>query len=554
MFFARGLKMRATNPKTYVLMSVLLVGALCISAVGKTIYVDDDGPADFNNIQAGIDASVDGDTVLVAPGTYTGEGNRDIDFKGKAITVKSEEGPQTCIIDCQGSKDEQHRGFYFHNSEDSNSIVEGFTITKGFVDTGGGIYCYESSPTIRDCTIKTNSVFRDRRGGDGGGIYCGYSNATFIRCRIIANTAMAGWSHASYGLGGAILSHGGSPSILHCEVYDNVVQGSDDRTGAIDIMSSEAKVRINNCKISTNYSHGLHILNSQVEVTGCIVTGNRRDGISCSDSSTVIEKCKISSNQQSGIRSLGGDVVVSHCLIAGNSRGIWCHYRVEQTNLLTARNCTITDNFPYSLYSGEAYGIYCEGYSCGINNCIIWGNRGWRNLPLENQIRLGSIGRPSSCTILYSNVQGGKEAIRVSGEYVVNWDNSSISTDPCFAKPGYLDPNGTSDDFYDDFLIEGDYHLKSQAGRWNPNSQRWIQDEVTSPCIDAGDPNSLIGHEPFPNDGIINMGAYGGTIEASKSYFGWPVCETIIAGDINGDCKVDFKDFAIMAAHWLEKR
>jgi len=82
--------------------------------------------------------------------------------------------------------------------------------------------------------------------------------------------------------------------------------------------------------------------------------------------------------------------------------------------------------------------------------------------------------------------------------------------------------------------------------------RRWTKDEVTSLCIDAGDPASPIGLEPFPNGGIINMGAYGGTAEASKSYFGEPVCEIIVAGDINGDCKVNFTDFAIMAEHWLE--
>jgi hypothetical protein len=64
--------------------------------------------------------------------------------------------------------------------------------------------------------------------------------------------------------------------------------------------------------------------------------------------------------------------------------------------------------------------------------------------------------------------------------------------------------------------------------------------------------SSPIGYEPFPNGGIINMGAYGGTPEASKSYFDSPLCETIIAGDIDGDCKVDFQDFAIMAFHWLQ--
>ena len=64
--------------------------------------------------------------------------------------------------------------------------------------------------------------------------------------------------------------------------------------------------------------------------------------------------------------------------------------------------------------------------------------------------------------------------------------------------------------------INGDYHLKSQAGRWDPTSQSWIIDDVTSPCIDAGDPNSPVAFEPYPNGGVINLGAYGGTAEAAE--------------------------------------
>ena len=66
--------------------------------------------------------------------------------------------------------------------------------------------------------------------------------------------------------------------------------------------------------------------------------------------------------------------------------------------------------------------------------------------------------------------------------------------------------------------VDGDYHLKSEAGRWDPVSESWVIDNVTSLCIDAGDPNSLVGDEPAPNGDRINMGAYGGTAEASKSY------------------------------------
>ena len=101
----------------------------------------------------------------------------------------------------------------------------------------------------------------------------------------------------------------------------------------------------------------------------------------------------------------------------------------------------------------------------------------------------------------------------------------SLSFDPYFAVPGYWadvndlsivvepnDPNAV--------WIKGDYHLKSQTGRWDPNSGSWVIDNITSPCIDAGDPNSPVAFEPNPNGGIINMGAYGGTAEASKSSSG----------------------------------
>jgi hypothetical protein len=162
-------------------------------------------------------------------------------------------------------------------------------------------------------------------------------------------------------------------------------------------------------------------------------------------------------------------------------------------------------------------------------NCILWDgdDQIWEN-------------DDSTITIAYSNVHGG-------------WPGEgNIDVDPCFADPGYWEPNGTPDDPNDDFWVDGDYHLKSQAGRWDANERRWMKDDVTSPCIDAGDPMSPLRHGPFPNGGIINMGAHGGTAEASKSYFGEPVCETVVAGDINGDCKVDFKDFQLMASHWLQ--
>ena len=150
--------------------------------------------------------------------------------------------------------------------------------------------------------------------------------------------------------------------------------------------------------------------------------------------------------------------------------------------------------------------------------------------------------------ISYSHLTNGPGAIQVTDSNgAVNWGPGNETADPCFVQVGYwlwIYP--------DPIYREGDYHLKSQAGRWDPTEEGWTTDDVTSPCIDVGDPMAPIGQEPFPNGGRINMGAYGGTEEASKSYFAKPPCETIMAGDINGDCEVDFDDFRLMALHWCE--
>ena len=70
-------------------------------------------PGEYSTIQSAIDAAEDGDIVLVADGTYTGSGNRDISYKGKAITVMSENGPESTVIDCEGSEWSAHRGILF---------------------------------------------------------------------------------------------------------------------------------------------------------------------------------------------------------------------------------------------------------------------------------------------------------------------------------------------------------------------------------------------------------------------------------------------------------
>jgi len=121
------------------------------TAFGATIHV----PSDHPTIQTAIDAAADGDTVLVADGTYKGKDNKNLDFNGKELTLQSENGPLKTIIDCENDG----RGFYFHNGELEDALVSGFTITNGRVeDQGGGIYVINSAPTITNCIIVNNMV------------------------------------------------------------------------------------------------------------------------------------------------------------------------------------------------------------------------------------------------------------------------------------------------------------------------------------------------------------------------------------------------------------
>jgi hypothetical protein len=127
----------------------------------RTIHV----PQDCQTIQEALDFATNGDTVLVASGIYKGDGNRDIDFYGKAVVLVSEHGLVSTLIDCQGSEYSAHRGFHFHSQEDSTSIIRGFTVKHGNMSNqkypencGGGISCENASPSIINCIIFRNTA------------------------------------------------------------------------------------------------------------------------------------------------------------------------------------------------------------------------------------------------------------------------------------------------------------------------------------------------------------------------------------------------------------
>jgi parallel beta-helix repeat protein len=139
----------------------------------------------FDTIQEAIDFAEDGWVIMVRDGTYTGEGNRDIDTMGKAVVIRSEAGAETTIIDCGGTETEPHRGFIIDDGETPETVIYGLTITGGYAtEDGGGIMCINASPSIIGCIMKGNTAVYA-----GGGIWLGGSDAVISGCTITGNNA-----------------------------------------------------------------------------------------------------------------------------------------------------------------------------------------------------------------------------------------------------------------------------------------------------------------------------------------------------------------------------
>ncbi len=124
------------------------------------------------------------------------------------------------------------------------------------------------------------------------------------------------------------------------------------------------------------------------------------------------------------------------------------------------------------------------------------------------------------------------------------WNNNMIDLYQCQVDHSFVqDDEPQTDPLFAD-PTNGDYHLLSTRGRYVAEHGLWAFDGTSSPLIDAGDPSVNPDCESMPHGGRINMGAYGGTGQASKS-------DWTIIGDINQDGSVDLSDFAYMADNWL---
>ena len=218
------------------LTPVVVPGLTAATANAEVITVCWDGSGDYLTIQEGIDAASGGDEVVVCDGTYTGPLNKNLDFHGKAITVRSANGPENCIIDCENDG----RGFHFQSGEPTEALVDGFTIVNGHEWLGAAIYCDGASPTIANCHMIGNSA-----DGGGGAIAWYYSDtAAIINCTIIGN-------YCGY-LGGGILWHDiGTGVIVNCKIAGN---SSGFVIGGLSVALYGGTADVSGCTIVGNSS------------------------------------------------------------------------------------------------------------------------------------------------------------------------------------------------------------------------------------------------------------------------------------------------------------
>jgi predicted outer membrane repeat protein len=458
-------------------------------------------PGTYPTIQAAIDDAVDGDTVWVADGTYMGQGNRDIDFRGKAITVRSENGPASCIIDCNG----QGRAFYFHSGETAAAILDGFTIRNGGdVDFGGGIHCMGSSPTIRNCTLVKNSALLW-----GGGLCNSYgSNVTVINCTFQDNSCPS----LAFGHGGGMANrHGSNPTVTDCVFVSNSAKESGGALASSDASSpvvTRCTFRGNSAGDCGGAVDNLGAARPTFEM--CIFTGNRAEN--------------------AGGAMYSGDnaeSVLTHCIFSNNiaNRSGGALANSHATMVLT--NCTISGNQAQQ----SCGGIWTAGDgTLRLEDSIVWGNVGSEIAGQAESAQIMAV-RNSEVIINYCDVQG--------------WTGTHGGLGNFGLDPLFVDPDN------------GDFHLKSQGWRWDAMRSRWTYDAVTSPCIDAGNPGRPLGDEPTsvpddpnhaPAENVrIDMGAYGGTAEASLAPSGWS-----LRADVNNDGDVNWLDLINMADAWLQ--
>ena len=384
-------------------LCVLMLALVSTAAVADIHYVN---PGE--SIHTAIVAADPGDEIEVAPGTYT----EAIGFTGKAVRLYSSGGPYVTTIDGTG----HNHVVQCVNSEGPGTILEGFTITGGnargstWDQYGGGMYNYNSSPTVTNCILTGNSA---RLGG--GGMHNWYnSSPTVTNCTFSGNNA----TQYEVGDGGGMFNYyNSSPTVTNCTFIGNTAHYG----GGMHNYDNSSPTVID-CTFTDNTAYtsggGMYNYDNSPTLTNCTFTDNTASlygGGMCNhaNSSPTVTNCTFSGNTAKyggGMRNwYNSSPAVTNCTFTGNT----ANYGGGMDNASvspTVTNCIFSGNT-----ANQRGGGMCNaGSSSTVTNCILWADS-------PDEI----FDHDSSTTTTYSDVQGG------TGQF---WfGEGCIDTDPMFA-------------------------------------------------------------------------------------------------------------------------
>jgi len=353
-------------PLSLTLQTVALVIALCSTSYADTIHV----PADHATIQGAIDASTDGDTILIAAGTYA---ELEVDTKGKAITLSgatNADGSPAVTID--GA----HLGVVLlcESGEGSDTVFENLVIKNGDNPHGGGMSISASSPTLINCTFWKN--FAQSR---GGAIKITGGSPTLLSCSILENAA-------NWGGGSGIYNDGGDLTLTDCSFNLNTALG--DGGG---LRTSFGSVTATGCHFSGNWSYeygggALSSSGADLTITECTFFDNNGyaggGAMLCYGGVVQLTDCDFTDNETNGSNGLGGgmggglyassdDLTLTNCTFTGNvapvQRGGGM-FSASGDPMLT--NCTFRGNST----GAQGGGLFITGGTPVLEDCQVCGN------------------------------------------------------------------------------------------------------------------------------------------------------------------------------------
>lgn len=490
---------------------IVISAVLLFAAAGQAALII--VPDDYATIQAAIDAAAAGDTIAVKPGTYKGA----VDFKGKAVTVKSRQGPAATIID----GDQILTAVLFENGEGMDSVLEGFTVTNGllhavmcdrqcspqitgntFENCGSGIFCRsDSSPLISGNTLTDlagpginiyqssavivgNHIHGNETPNNGAGILCATSSALIEDNLIEDNEAGV--------FGGGIECSGDNTGTV---IRGNVIKGNSAGIGGAGIHFSfgEGPVISGNAiianKADNGFGGGLHV---EGGVDGIDIAGNLIEGNSALFGGGI----------DLHVLGTGDDIKVLNNRITSNTAaqdggGIYCNCRcdVAIAGNVIAFNQALEDGGGISFYwststttanntlvgnsAGGSGGAIAATYQSNVTaaNSILWGN----GASLGKEIHIDDPGPGSTILAIgYCDVEGGQASAVADPGGTLVWGLGMIDTAPLFVDPA-----------------AGDFHLTFKSPCRNTGLNYEVPPALTEDI--EGDPRIF--------DGFADMGA-----------------------------------------------